>query len=115
MFVSHDATVTVKYCQNTIPLNDMLKLKRIGNKIAHAIGTNILDIAEFQFTPYGITICFILCTSHLAIHTYPEHNFAYFNISSCNEDAWDVEAVEKLIGELFGSEDVETEVREIKL
>jgi S-adenosylmethionine decarboxylase len=36
-----------------------------------------------QFNPKGYTIMVLLSESHLAIHTYPEHNSFYFNMYSC--------------------------------
>ena len=52
---------------------------------------NILEICDFEilgfidhhFEPQGYTCIWLLGESHLAIHTYPEHNKAYIELTSC--------------------------------
>jgi len=44
---------------------------------------NVLDFLSFNFQPQGFTALVLLSESHLAIHTYPEHNAIYFNMYSC--------------------------------
>jgi len=46
-------------------------------------GFNILDLVDHNFKPYGYTALFLLAESHLAIHTFPEENKTYIEISSC--------------------------------
>lgn len=49
---------------------EMTKLKVIGEK-AH------------DFVPYGSTMLFVLSSSHLAVHTWPEKNYIHFDLLSC--------------------------------
>jgi S-adenosylmethionine decarboxylase len=44
---------------------------------------NILKTLTYQFEPQGFTTLILLSESHVAIHTYPEHNALYFSIYSC--------------------------------
>jgi len=44
----------------------------------------VLDELEHQFSPQGFTKIWLLAESHLALHTYPEENRAYIQLSSCN-------------------------------
>jgi S-adenosylmethionine decarboxylase len=44
----------------------------------------VLNIAEHHFTPHGYTCLWLLGESHLAIHTFPEKNVCYVELTSCN-------------------------------
>ena len=46
-------------------------------------GFNVLDVLEHNFKPMGYTALFLLSESHFAIHTFPEHNQTYIELSSC--------------------------------
>lgn len=53
-----------------------LRLKVIGTPASH------------QFpAPHGVTVLYLLSESHLACHTYPEHQLATFNFVCCREEA----------------------------
>lgn len=43
----------------------------------------VLEKISYKFHPQGFTLLTLLSESHLAIHTYPEHNCLYFNMYSC--------------------------------
>ena len=53
-------------------------------------GFKILQSIEHHFDPYGYTALFLLAESHLAIHTFPEENKSYIELSSCNENYFTV-------------------------
>ena len=46
-------------------------------------GFKILDECEHHFEPYGWTKLYLLAESHFAIHTFPEENRTYLELSSC--------------------------------
>ncbi len=46
-------------------------------------GFEVLEVTEKHFSPYGYTALFLLSESHFAIHTFPEHNETYIELSSC--------------------------------
>lgn len=48
-------------------------------------GFNVLDIIEHHFKPQGFTALFLLSESHFAIHTFPERNKTYLELTSCVE------------------------------
>jgi len=43
----------------------------------------ILDFSYYKFKPFGYTAMWLLSESHLAIHTFPEENMTYIELSSC--------------------------------
>jgi len=58
-------------------------LKYTYKSILIKSGFNILQEMEYHFKPYGYTAIFLLSDSHLAIHTFPEKNKTYIEITSC--------------------------------
>jgi S-adenosylmethionine decarboxylase len=46
----------------------------------------ILDQISYNFKPQGYTKLFLLAESHLAIHTFPEKEKTYVELSSCIEE-----------------------------
>jgi len=45
----------------------------------------ILSFQEHYFAPQGYSAIWVISESHLAIHTFPEHNKSYIELSSCNK------------------------------
>lgn len=52
-------------------------------------GFNIVDEQHKFFTPFGYTGLYLLSESHLAIHTFPEENRTYIELSSCVKEQFD--------------------------
>lgn len=52
-------------------------------------GFNVIDWLEHHFDPIGYTALFLLGESHFAIHTFPEENKTYIELSSCNKAYFD--------------------------
>lgn len=46
-------------------------------------GFTIENYIDKHFIPYGYTSLFLLSESHFAIHTFPEENKTYIELSSC--------------------------------
>lgn len=54
------------------------------DRLIRQAGFNVLGTIEHEFTPFGYTKLWLLGESHLALHTFPEENKAYVELSSCN-------------------------------
>ena len=52
-------------------------------------GFKIINQVEHYFTPYGYTGIFLLAESHFAIHSFPEENKIYIELSSCVKSYYD--------------------------
>lgn len=52
-------------------------------------GFKILQHIEHYFEPMGYTVIFLLAESHLAIHTFPEEDKSYIELSSCVKQYYD--------------------------
>lgn len=62
---------------------DPTELKKYYLDILVASGFGIIDTIEYYFKPYGYTLLVLLSESHFAIHTFPEENKSYVELSSC--------------------------------
>ena len=63
-------------------------LKRKFEKILLESDFKILNFVEYYFKPFGYTALFLLSESHFAIHTFPEENKTYIELSSCVENQY---------------------------
>lgn len=52
-------------------------------------GFGIISMQEKFFNPFGYTAIFLLSESHFAIHTFPEENQTYIELSSCVKSQFD--------------------------
>ena len=48
-------------------------------------GFKIVDERYHFFSPFGFTAIYVLSESHFAIHTFPEENTTYLELTSCTE------------------------------
>lgn len=62
--------------------NDLIS--KLFNFILKASKFTIIDCLDYTFKPEGYTKIWLLAESHFAIHTFPEENKIYFELSSCN-------------------------------
>lgn len=60
------------------------------SKLLSESGFNVLNVVEKHFEPFGYTALFLLGESHFAIHTFPEHNQTYIELSSCVKKQFDL-------------------------
>ncbi|OQX77655.1 MAG: hypothetical protein B6D64_07990 [Bacteroidetes bacterium 4484_276] len=63
---------------------DTAKVKALMERMLSASGFTVLDKVEHVFEPNGFTAVWILAESHLAVHSFPEENKTYIEISSCS-------------------------------
>ena len=77
---------------------DHAKLADYFDKAIAEAGFRVLDEMEHYFYPYGYTKIYLLAESHFAIHTFPEEQKTYIELSSCNKEKYDafVKAVENV-------------------
>ena len=51
-------------------------------------GFTVLKFIDHAFDPRGYTALWLLAESHCALHTFPEEQKAYLEISSCNSEMY---------------------------
>lgn len=59
------------------------QLQSYYERILQESGFIILEKVHHYFNPYGYTALYLLAESHFAIHTFPEENKSYIELSSC--------------------------------
>jgi S-adenosylmethionine decarboxylase len=69
-----------------INTTDNILIKGYFDKLLKDSGFNILNYQEHLFNPYGYTGLWLLSESHFAVHTFPEEDKSYIELSSCNVD-----------------------------
>ncbi|MEO5716113.1 MAG: adenosylmethionine decarboxylase [Luteolibacter sp.] len=52
--------------------------------IASAGGTYVTDVFH-EFSPHGLSGVIVIAESHVALHTWPEHQFAALDVFSCTK------------------------------
>jgi S-adenosylmethionine decarboxylase len=65
---------------------DASLLKEHLHKFLSEAGYGIVGFSEHQFQPQGYTAIWLLSESHLALHTYPEEERSYVELSGCSKE-----------------------------
>ena len=65
---------------NSSYLNDAELMKDFLTNTAHLFGSEILVLKVHQFHPHGLSALMIMHESHIAVHTWPEYQFASMDI-----------------------------------
>ncbi len=55
------------------------------NEAAHLSGATVVQSVFHTFNPHGVSGVVVVEESHLAVHTWPEHNYAAVDYFSCGE------------------------------
>ncbi len=74
-------------------------IKTVMSEILQKSTFTVLNYSENRFSPYGFTGLWLLAESHFAVHTFPENDSSYIELSSCNELKHSI--FEKLLLEKF--------------
>ncbi|MBI2486657.1 MAG: S-adenosylmethionine decarboxylase proenzyme [Deltaproteobacteria bacterium] len=71
-------------------LNDLEKVKKLMLEAASRSGATVLDASFHYFSPQGVSGVVVIAESHLAIHTWPEYDYAAVDIFTCGTrvDPW---------------------------
>jgi len=98
-------------------LNDPAALETIMVRASEAGRLIVIGVQMHQFSPHGVTGVVLLATSHMSIHTWPEHAYAALDIFTCDGDPW---ASLKVLEEALGAEhlavrELERGVRELNV
>jgi S-adenosylmethionine/arginine decarboxylase-like enzyme len=61
-----------------------VKIRKMFDALLVDSKFNVLSVLDKHFQPQGYTALWLLSESHFAIHTFPENNKTYIELSSCN-------------------------------
>ncbi len=68
---------------NTNILNDHDLIKAYMEEAAVKSNATIVNSAFHRFNPHGVSGVVVIAESHLAIHTWPEYNYAAVDLFTC--------------------------------
>lgn len=69
---------------------DDIQFARELDRLVKISGHTVIHYKEHLFEPQGLTALWLLAESHLAMHTWPEEQKAYVQLSSCSNGKFDV-------------------------
>lgn len=72
------------------------KLEKILLLAAKKAGNTPLKFSFHKFNPQGLTGILLLAESHIAFHSWPEHNFFAIDIFTCGKNTMPEKALEIL-------------------
>lgn len=98
--------IEVFNCQDNLVSCDKLEEKL--DYLTKELKLSVVNRVEHNFSPHGATIVYVLSTSHLAVHTWPEKNYAHIDLFVCQEIR--LNEIEKAFNEQFNGELSITEI-----
>ena len=88
-------------------LDDMAHIEAAMREAVEVCGATLLHIHLHEFTPNGgVSGVAVLAESHISVHTWPEHEFAAFDVFMCG--ACDPRLAVPVLEKYFGPDRVET-------
>ena len=71
-------------------INDVVYIEEVMLKSAKESGAAVISSSFHHFSPYGVSGVVVIQESHIAIHTWPEYQFASVDIFTCGDtvDPW---------------------------
>ncbi|REL37573.1 S-adenosylmethionine decarboxylase proenzyme [Rhodohalobacter sp. SW132] len=86
-------------------INDVDYIESSLINATKASGATIISHNFHKFSPYGVSGVVVIAESHVAIHTWPEYNYAAVDIFTCGDtiDPW---IIQEKLKEYFESKNV---------
>ena len=94
MVLGRELIVDVEDIENCLVLETVYGVKPLMEEIIKRCKLNVVSQCEYQFSPVGATMLYLLSESHLTIHTYPEKNACSINLYTCNANTDFTEALD---------------------
>jgi len=79
-----DIKAEVTNIQCWLTITDPIILKELSENLLEQAEYIVIDYIEYFFPNDAWTAVWLLAESHLAIHTFPQDNVSYFELSGCN-------------------------------
>ncbi|MBC7420870.1 MAG: polyamine aminopropyltransferase [Bdellovibrio sp.] len=75
---------------NADVMNDVSAIENSMVEAAQIAGATVINSTFHHFSPYGVSGVVVIQESHLAIHTWPEYNYAAVDLFTCGDtvDPW---------------------------
>lgn len=92
----------LKICNEEV-LDDLDFLQHCLNEAAVESGATVVGESFYHFSPCGVSGVINIAESHIAIHTWPEYQYAAVDVFTCGDDV-DPEKAARLITERLGAQ-----------
>jgi S-adenosylmethionine decarboxylase proenzyme len=86
---------------------DEIRLNKKIKKLVESFDIKIIKNSSHKFTPIGLTSAFILSTSHLVVHTWPEHSYLHLDFFCC-ASLIDKTKLNRITKEIFPKTEIST-------
>ena len=67
-----------------VDLDDLEKVEEIMTEAARELGVVIREKVHHQFSPYGLTVIYIIAESHISYHSWPEYRSCFVDVFACS-------------------------------
>ncbi len=86
-------------------INDLTYVENSLIQATKDANATIISHNFHKFSPYGVSGVVVIAESHVAIHTWPEYNYAAVDIFTCGDtiEPW---TIQENLKELFNSKSV---------
>ena len=81
-------------------LNDLERIQSALLGAAAAAGATVVDTSFHRFPVQGLSGVVVLAESHISVHTFPEHDYAAFDIFTCGSRVSPEDACDFLVDQL---------------
>ncbi len=75
------------------------ELRKIADTLVKKLNLTVVNKFIHPFSPFGLTLVYVLSQSHLAIHTWPQRQVLHIDLVTCTE--LDFKTVEKALNLIF--------------
>lgn len=82
-FLGHQTTIDFYNCKNT-EIDSCNFIEETLLKAAKLIGLTVVNTTIHKFSPIGVSGVIVIEESHIAVHTWPEHNYVAIDFFTCN-------------------------------
>lgn len=67
-----------------VDLDDLQAVEDVMTQAAEELGVVIREKMSHKFSPYGLTVIYIIAESHISYHSWPEYNSAFVDVFACS-------------------------------
>ena len=82
--LGYQTTIDFYDCDATI-INTVASITSILEKASEIMNLSVVNTTIHEFSPIGISGVVVIKESHIAIHTWPEHNYVALDFFTCNQ------------------------------
>lgn len=83
-FLGHQTTVDFYGCHEE-RINSSSYIKQVLLHAAKMMNLSVVNTTIHEFSPIGVSGVIVIEESHIAIHTWPEHNYVAIDFFTCGK------------------------------